>query len=130
MRALIAVSGLVLALVLLVASLFVGFMLATAGTAVHPPLVRVAAPLACDGRFEIESRDYSYKPGQRGTEHMYWCNGPDGTRELVTWRALAWAFVVYSAIAFGLSLLLVLPVLWWIGRHAARWRSASTRQVQ
>lgn len=123
MRALTAVSGLVLATVLLVASTFVGFLFATAGTAVHPPLVRVAAPLACEGSFEIETRDYSYKPGQSGTEHRYWCTGADGTRESVTMRAIGYAFLVYSGFAFGASLLLALPALWWIDRNAARWQS-------
>jgi len=123
MRALTAASGLVLVVVLLVASTFVGFLFATAGTAVHPPLVRVAAPLACEGRFEIETRDYSYKPGQSGIEHRYWCTGADGTRESVTMRAIAYAFLVYSGFAFGASVLLALPALWWIDRNAPRWQS-------
>lgn len=117
MRAITATFGLLAAGILLSVSLFVGMMFATAGTAIHPPLVRVAAPLACDGEFVIESSRYSYKPGQSGTEHHYYCvQGPAGVREEVTLRAIFMAFLVYSAGAFVVGLLLAAPLLWWLRR--------------
>ena len=116
MRAITATFGLLAAAILLSVSLFVGLMLATAGTAIHPPLVRVAAPLACDGAFVIESSRYSYKPGQSGIEHHYYCVRAQGGREEITLRAIFMAFLVYSAAALVVCLLLALPLLWWLRR--------------
>lgn len=117
MRAITATFGLLTVGILLSVSLFVGLMLATAGTAIHPPLVRVAAPLACDGQFVIESSRYSYKPGHSGTEHHYYCvQLQTAVREEITLRAIFMAFLVYSAGAFVVGLLLAAPLLWWLRR--------------
>src|SRR3546814_1266251 len=55
-------------MVLLPICAFGGVMVASAGGAIHPPLVTVAAPYVCDGTVETQSQNYSYKPG-RSEEH-------------------------------------------------------------
>src|SRR3546814_9546873 len=52
---------------------FGGIMVASAGGAIHPPLVTVAAPYVCDGTVEAQSRNYSYKPGQQGVARTIFC---------------------------------------------------------
>src|SRR3546814_15409786 len=48
-------------MVLLPICAFGGVMVASAGGAIHPPLVTVAAPYVCDGTVETQSQNYSYK---------------------------------------------------------------------
>lgn len=96
-------------------SLFCGLMIATAGGALYTPLYRVAAPLACDGEFTIESRRYSYKPGQTGVEHKIFCkDNASGTRTEITLYAAFIAFLIYSGLIFiGLlviTAILILPI--------------------
>src|SRR3546814_13875730 len=61
-------------MVLLPICAFGGVMVASAGRALHPPLVTVAAPYVCDGTVETQSQNYSYKPAQRP-------EGPRGGKE-------------------------------------------------
>ncbi len=92
-------------------SLFFGLMIATAGGALYTPLYKVAAPLACDGEFTIESRRYSYKPGQTGVEHRIFCkDNASGTRTDITLYALFIAFLIYSGLTF-IALLVLTPIL-------------------
>lgn len=114
--ALLAILGILLAI-----SLFVGLMLATAGGAVHPPLYRAGAALACDGAFEIESQRSSYKPGQSGVQHAIHCrDARSGTREEITLRAIGAAFLVYSGAAFALGLVPALLLARAFGRGVRR----------
>ena len=104
-------------LIVLPASLFLGILLGTAGTAVHPPLAFVASPLVCAGELTVESRGYSYRPGQSGVSRSFWCEGgagPDGkpARTDVTLKTIGASMLVYSLIAF-------VP-LWLLGRLARR----------
>lgn len=113
--ALKAASVLVWLGVLLVASLFTGLMIATAGGAVYTPLHGAAAPFACDGEFSVESRRYSYKPGQSGVEHRIYCRDKTtGARADITFYAIFVSFLVYSALTFAallaVSLVLVFPL--------------------
>jgi hypothetical protein len=100
---------------ILAASLFAGLMIATAGGAVYTPLYRAAAPFACDGEFTVESRRYSYKPGQSGVSHTIYCkDAATGARTDITFYAIFVAFLVYSGLIFAVfaavSLVLVVPL--------------------
>ncbi|MCA1613376.1 MAG: SHOCT domain-containing protein [Acidobacteria bacterium] len=113
--ALKAASLLVWLGVILGASLFIGLMIASAGGAVYTPLYRAAAPFACDGEFSVESRRYSYKPGQSGVEHRIYCRDKTtGARADITFYAIFIAFLVYSGLTFAallaVSLVLVFPL--------------------
>lgn len=97
-------------------SLFIGVMIASAGVAVHPPIAFIATPLVCSGEVEVESQNYSYRPGQSGVTRTIWCTtsaaaGGKPAREDITLKAMGAAFIVYSAIAFVL-----LQLLWMMMR--------------
>src|SRR3546814_13232057 len=59
---------------------FGGIMVASAGGAIHPPLVTVAAPYVCDGTVEAQSRNSSCKPGQQGVSRPSFRLDPTGRR--------------------------------------------------
>lgn len=94
-------------------SLFIGVMIASAGTALYPPVTAIANPLICRGEIDYQSQNYSYRPGQRGVERYIYCLSGTGkeAREDVTLRAVFWSFVLYSAISFILLRLIVVPLL-------------------
>src|SRR3546814_5056178 len=75
-------------MVLLPICAFGGVMVASAGGAIHPPLVTVAAPYVCDGTVETQSQNYSYKPGQQGVARNIFCIDPDGERRDITLRTV------------------------------------------
>jgi len=89
---------------------FGGVMVASAGGAIHPPLVTVAAPYVCDGTVETRSQNYSYKPGQQGVAHHIFCTGPDGERRDITLRTVGAAAVYYTLLLFPIVLLLAMIV--------------------
>src|SRR3546814_13771862 len=67
---------------------FGGIMVASAGGAIHPPLVTVAAPYVCDGTVEAQSRNYSYKPGQQGVARTIFCLDQNGGRRAIPLTAV------------------------------------------
>ena len=105
--------GLILIVVLPV-SLFIGLMLATAGVAVYPPIAFIASPLVCSGEVEVVSQNYSYRPGQSGVTRTFYCAsgnvGGKPVRDDITFKAIGASFLVYSAIAFVLLRLLLVPL--------------------
>lgn len=112
-------------------SLFVGLMIGTAGVAVHPPIAFIATPLVCAGEVEVESQNYSYRPGQSGVTRTIWCvtrgEGGKPARDDITFKAIGASFLVYSAIAFVL-----LQLLWWMlrPRFAGLFRRKVPRAAQ
>jgi hypothetical protein len=86
-------------------SLFIGLMIATAGGALHPPLLTVAASVLCDGDMDISSQNYSYRPGQRGTAYTMRCER-EGRVEEVSLRAIGVSTLIYGAGAWVLLTLL------------------------
>lgn len=88
---------------------FIGLMIATAGGALFPTIVRIADPWVCEGTVTTISSRYSYKPGQTGVQHVMTCDAGDGspTRD-ITLRAVATAAAIYGAAAF---VVLLIPVL-------------------
>jgi hypothetical protein len=51
--------------ILLLISLFLGFVLISVGIGmIFPSIFRISAPLVCNGTMEIETREYSYRPGE------------------------------------------------------------------
>ena len=98
-----------------VISLFVGFMIATAGFALHPPVADIATPLICDGEaVHVTFRGPYHSSDNAGSPNIYCVTGgPKGTREEITLSAIGMSFLVYSAIAF----LLVVPVALLLARR-------------
>lgn len=86
-------------------SLFVGLMIATAGGAIHPPIVAPGARLMCDGTLETRSQAYSYKPGQRGVSHTITCMTADGDRQEITLSAILASTLLYAGGVFAVLLL-------------------------
>lgn len=99
-------------MVVLPASLFVGLMIASAGTAIYPPVTGLATPFICPGTVDIQSRGASYRPGEYTVTREIYCVEADGkTREEITLKAIFASFIVYSLIAFALLRFLALPLL-------------------
>lgn len=120
-RALKTVSFMVLAGIVLAISLFIGLMIATAGGAVYPPLIKVAAPFVCDGEFVIESQRYSRGPGHTGVQRMFYCVGErTGVREEVTLYAVFIAFLVYSGLIFVAALAVLAPLTFIVFRSSKK----------
>ena len=102
---------------------FIGLMIATAGGALFPQIVRVADPFVCDGTASIESSRYSYKPGQRGVQHIITCDTGDGSAPRdITLRSVAMSAVIYGAVAAAVLLILVLG----LGQLLSRWLRRSS----
>jgi len=99
--------------IILPAALFIGLMIASAGTAIYPPVTAIANPLICPGEVVYESRNYSYRPGQQGVQRFIYCQsgGAKGRREDITWSAIGTSFLLYSAIFFVLLRFVVAPLL-------------------
>lgn len=96
---------------LLLSSAFVGLMIATIGGAIHPPLVQPTAQLLCDGTVQMQSQNYSYKPGQSGVSHTISCIAPDGAADEITLSSVFAAAALYGTAIF------VLRLLWWLFRR-------------
>ncbi|WP_297833413.1 SHOCT domain-containing protein [Thermomonas sp.] len=99
-----------LPVILLPICLFCGLMVAVIGGVTYPPTVEVAAPWVCDGPIQLDTRNYSYKPGQHGTSMTYTCAEAQGAQHDVTLRLLGAATLLYSAILYALALVLLLAV--------------------
>ena len=99
--------------IILPAALFIGLMIASAGTAIYPGVTAIANPLICSGEVVYESSYYSYRPGQQGVQRFIYCQsgGAKGSRKEITWTAIGVSFLLYSAIAFLLLRFVVAPLL-------------------
>ena len=89
-----------------------GFMVATAGAAVYPPVTALVTPLVCPGQAETESQTFSTRPGETIVTREYLCTAPGGKPESIMFRTLAATCIAYALIAFVLLTLLGL----WRGR--------------
>ena len=90
LRPFVSRSGCVWMIVLPV-SLFIGLMIATAGTAIYPPITGLATPLICSGEVVHQSQRYSYQPGQQGITRTIYCRtgGAKDQGEDITMKAIA-----------------------------------------
>src|SRR3546814_15448177 len=95
-------------MVLLPICAFGGVMVASAGGAIHPPLVTVAAPYVCDGTVETQSQNYSYKTGQQGVARNIFCIDPVGERRDITLLTVGAAAVCYSLFFWVAGVVLVI----------------------
>lgn len=94
-------------------SLFGGLMIATAGGAVYPPVIKPGAEWLCrQGQVRVDSQGYSYKPGQQGVSRRVVCEEPGGNERDITVASIAATFVMYSLALF------VLMALWQLLRGA------------
>lgn len=92
--------------------LFTGLMIASAGTAVYPPVTALGTPFVCDGTVDIRSHGASYRPGEYTVTREIYCVGDDGkTREDITLKAVLASFLAYSAIALLLLQFVAVPLL-------------------
>ena len=98
---------------LLCISGFSGLMVATAGGALHPPVITVAAPYVCDGAVDLRSQNYSYRPGQSGVARTILCTGANGEVRDITLKTIGAATIYYTLIfmAVGLVLAFLLRLL-------------------
>ena len=106
--------------IILPASLFVGLMIASAGTAIYPRVAAVGAALLCSGEVVYESHGQSYRPGEYTVTRTIYCQtgaGKGADREEITFRAIGIAFLIYSALAFLLLRFIIAP---WLRRRAER----------
>jgi hypothetical protein len=110
--------------VALVIGLFIGFSIfAAAIGAFVPSIYKISEPVLCQGKFTIESRSYSYRPGQVGVEHKIYCDRRGGEiREDLTIIAVIVSGIIYSLILF--------PFIW-IGTYliagSKKWSSIRQR---
>lgn len=89
-------------------SLFIGLMIVTIGGVAQPKIPLAAAHYICDGETRVNSQDYSYKPGQRGTSITFICTDAQGKQEDISFKLLGVATLYYSAIVA----LFLLPLTW------------------
>lgn len=88
-------------------SLFIGLMIASIGGALYPPLTRIAAPLACNGEFSVNTYKYSYKPGQQGSGYQTACvDRVTGEHKDVSLPTFLWNSAIFAGAAFVPLLLL------------------------
>jgi hypothetical protein len=87
-------------------SIWAGFMVATAGAAVYPPVTSLVTPLVCPGQAEVQSQTYSTRPGETIVTREYLCTNGNGKPESVMFKTLAWTCAAYALIAFVLLTLL------------------------
>lgn len=99
--------------VALVAALFIGLMIATAGTAIYPPISGVGAALLCGGEVRYESYGASYRPGEYTVTRQIYCQtgGAKGDSEEITFRAAGLSFLIYAAGFFVLLRFILLPLM-------------------
>ena len=119
------VSLLIVVVTLLAMSLFAGLMIATAGVALYPRLVKVTAPLACAGDFTIESQRFSRSPGESVVTHKFYCQETgSGVKTNISTHAVLIVFGVYSTLIFIVSLvgaIVVIGVAYFaVGRYKGR----------
>lgn len=111
--------------IVLPASLFVGLMIASAGTAVYPRVAWPGAALLCPGgEIVYQSHGQSYRPGEYTVTRQIYCRsgaGKGAAQEEITFRAIGLAFLIYSAFAFLILRFLVAP---WLRRRGERALSA------
>lgn len=106
--------------IILPASLFIGLMIASAGTAIYPRVAAMGAALLCSGGVVYESHGQSYRPGEYTVTRQIYCQSGSGKsveREEITFRAIGVAFLIYSLLAFLLLRFAVAP---WLRRRAER----------
>jgi hypothetical protein len=102
-------------LVTVLVAFWAGFMVATAGAALYPPVTAIVTPLVCPGRAEVESQTFSTRPGETIVTREYLCTAPGAKPESIMFRTLAATCLAYSLIAFVLLTLVGL----WRGRRGA-----------
>ena len=81
-------------------SLFIGFVVFAVGIgAIFPSMHKFTAPLICGGAVQVETTQYSYKPGQVGWEHHIYCDS-NGARKEITFPAIGVTGLIASLAIF------------------------------
>jgi hypothetical protein len=106
-------------------AIWAGFMVATAGAAIYPPVTGLVTPLVCPGQVETDSQTYSTRPGETIVTREYLCTLPGGKPESIMFRTLAATCAAYALIAFVLLALVGL----WRGRGGRAAAAATTPHV-
>lgn len=105
---------------ILPATLFIALMIAGPGTAIWPQVSAPGAAILCGGGEVVyESFGASYRPGEYTVTRQIYCQpgaGKAGSREEITFRAVAVSFLVYALVLF----LLIRFVLWPLGLRRFR----------
>ena len=99
----------------LLVAIWAGFMVATAGAALYPPVTSLVTPFVCSGQAQTDSQTFSTRPGETIVTREFTCIGENGKPESVMLETLVATCAAYAAIAFVLLTLLGL----WRGRKGA-----------
>lgn len=81
--------------------LFCGLMIPGLGGLIFPSMLENAGGpflASATDKIILEKNDYSYKPGQSGTQYNYFRISADGKKEEVTIELIAYSVLVYSVI--------------------------------
>ena len=85
----------------LVVTVFIAFMLVTAGAAVFPELLRITAPVTCPGgEFKIVSQGFSTRPGESGVTRTMFCVDQSERETDISFFSIGVGFVMYNVIVF------------------------------
>lgn len=76
---------------------FLGFLTATAGLAIYPPLSKPAAFLACRGELVVDSQSYSMVNSESGVNRYFYCVDASGTKTPANLKIGAAVALLYSA---------------------------------
>ena len=88
-------------------SLFIGFVFGSAliGTLI-PPAHKLTAPLICSGKVDVETRHYSYKPGQTGYQVDVYCTDERGVQSDVSLQSFLMLGLIVSILSFAVIVFL------------------------
>ena len=100
--------------IVLPSALFIALMIATAGVAIWPKLAAPGAAILCGGGEVVyDSYGASYRPGEYTVTREIYCQsgaGKQGTRDEITFPAMAVSFLIYSLASFLLLQFVVRPL--------------------
>lgn len=100
--------------IILPVSLFVALMIATAGFAVWPSVAAPGAAIVCAGGEVVHDSHEYRRPGEYMLTRQIYCqtgDGKTGTREEITFGAMAVSFLIYAIVLFLLLQFLVRPLI-------------------
>lgn len=103
--------------------LFSGLMLSVIIGVFYQDAWMPGAHLLCDGQVDVASQDFSYKPGQQGTNLSLICTDAEGQQVRITL-----ASIFLSALLYGVALFVLLELIGLMTRTF--WRNALTGKVE
>jgi len=81
---------------LILLSLFLGFITATAGLAIFPDLGKVTRAFVCSGEFRVESERYALVNSESGVNRRFYCAEASGELHSITLQVALLTFLIFS----------------------------------